>query len=82
MSQRGRPKNPSASVHFAIAGWLHPEYDADILAWLKATPKGQRMNVLKTALRSGGLGPEQNFTAGAADEAQTAADDILGHWEF
>jgi hypothetical protein len=82
MSQRGRPKNPSASVHVAIAGWLHPEYDADILEWLNTIPKGQRMNAFKAALRNGGLGLEQRFKLDEPDEAQTAADDILGHWEF
>ena len=32
MSQRGRPRNAQPSIRVAIAGWLHPEYDADILA--------------------------------------------------
>ena len=32
MSQRGRPRNALPSIRVAIAGWLNPEYDADILA--------------------------------------------------
>ena len=82
MSQRGRPRNPTRSVHFAIAGWLHPEYDADIIAWLGAIPKGERMNALKRALRSGGLGQDASTENADQDAAQSAADDILSNWEF
>ena len=82
MSQRGRPKNPKRSVRVVLSGWLHPEYDADILAWLNAIPKGQRMNALKTALRSGGLGQEQNPASTLPDESQNAANALLAHWEF
>jgi hypothetical protein len=82
MSQRGRPRNLQPSVRVAIIGRLHPEYDADIIAWLNAIPKGQRMNALKTALRSGGLGLEIVFESGEQHEVQTVADDILSHWEF
>lgn len=82
MSQRGRPRNAQPSIRVAIAGWLHPEYDADILAWLNAIPKGQRMNALKTVLRSGGLGQEQNTASTLPDESQNAANALLAHWEF
>ena len=82
MSRRGRPRNVTPSVHFAIAGWLHPEYDADIIAWLNAIPKGERMNALKTALRSGGLRLGTASDSSATDQAQSATDEILGHWEF
>jgi hypothetical protein len=82
MSQRGRPRNSQPSVRVTLSGWLHPEHDADILAWLNAIPKGQRMNALKMALRSGGLGLENAIENGETDETQAAADDILGHWEF
>ena len=50
MSRPGRPRNATPSVRFAIAGWLHPEYDADIIAWLNAIPKGERMNALKSTV--------------------------------
>ncbi len=80
MSQRGRPRKLQRSVRVTLSGWLHPEYDADILAWLNAIPKGQRMNALKTALRNGGLlGSEAD---GELDEARAAAEGILSHWEF
>ena len=82
MNQPGRPKNPKRSVHLAIAGWLHPEYDADIIAWLDAIPKGQRMNALKTALRSGGMGEKKAADNGHPDEIQAAADSILSSWDF
>ena len=82
MSQRGRPKNPERSIRVVLSGWLNPEYDADILAWLNAIPKGQRMNALKTALRSGGLGQEQNPASTLPDESQNAANALLAHWEF
>jgi hypothetical protein len=81
MSQRGRPKNTQRSIHIAIAGWLHPEYDADILAWLNAIPKGERMNALKIALRSGGLEQENSPPDDQPDESQ-AADALLANWEF
>lgn len=84
MSRRGRPRNLQPSIRVAIAGRLHPDYDADILAWLNAIPKGQRMNALKSALRSGGLtldGAHQNDRL-HEEEAQTTADAILSHWEF
>ena len=84
MSQRGRPRNSQPSIRVAIAGRLHPEYDADILAWLDAIPKGQRMNALKIALRSGGMTLDQSYQSDKSDEdhAKHAADDILSHWEF
>ena len=82
MSQRGRPRQIQRSVRVTLSGWLHPEHDADILAWLNAIPKGQRMNALKTALRNGGLGPGSAADNGETDEVQAAADDILSHWEF
>jgi hypothetical protein len=82
MSQRGRPKNTQRSVRITLSGWLHPEYDADIIAWLNAIPKGQRMNAFKTTLRNGGLGLEQNFVLDETDEAQLVAADLLANWEF
>jgi len=82
MSQRGRPRNALPSIRVAIAGWLNPEYDADILAWLNSIPKGQPMNALKTVLRSGGLGQEQNTASTLPDESQNAANALLAHWEF
>ena len=82
MSPRGRPKNPERSVRFVLSGWLHPEYDADILAWLGAIPKGQRMSALKTALRSGGLGQAQALASDQPDENQDAAEELLANWEF
>ena len=81
MSRRGRPRNATPSIHFAIAGWLHPEYDADIIAWLNAIPKGERMNALKTALRSGGLHPAISSDNGEPEQAQLTAEEILGNWE-
>ncbi len=82
MGQRGRPKNPQPSIRVAIAGRLHPEYDADILAWLEAIPKGQRMNALKLALRNGGLTRDQPDPHQKPEEAQAAADSLLSYWEF
>ena len=82
MSRRGRPRNLLPSVHLAIAGWLHPEYDADIIAWFEAIPKGERTKALKTALRSGGLNLGTGNPGNEADQAQSAADEILSHWEF
>ncbi len=82
MSRRGRPRNSQPSIHFAIAGWLHPEYDADIIAWLNAIPKGERMSALKAALRNGGLGPGTKSDNGELNHAHSAAEDILNHWEF
>jgi hypothetical protein len=78
---RGRPKNQTRTVRIAIAGWLHPEYDADILAWWQSVPKGERMAALKTALRSGGMGQDTPALS-ETDEIQRAADEILGNWEF
>jgi hypothetical protein len=82
MNPRGRPKNAQRSVRIVLSGWLHPEDDADLLAWLNAIPKGQRMNALKTALRSGGLGQGQTLSSGQMDESQTAAEALLANWEF
>jgi len=65
-----------------LSGWLHPEYDADIIAWLNSIPKGQRMNAFKTALRSGGLSLQDSLETDEQDKVQAAADDILSHWEF
>jgi hypothetical protein len=82
MKAPGRPKNAQRSVHLAIAGWLNPEYDADLIAWLESIPKGQRMQALKTALRSGGLGANKDSERDSQDEIQSAADNILSNWEF
>jgi hypothetical protein len=82
MSQRGRPRNPQPSVRVAIIGRLNPEYDADILAWLNAIPKGERMNAFKTVLRGGGLGLGLAIENGDQNEVQSAADDLLSNWEF
>ena len=82
MSRRGRLRNARPSVRIVLSGWLDVDNDADIIAWLQATPKGQRMNALKTAFRSGGLKPAQNSANDQKDEVKNAAEDILNHWEF
>jgi hypothetical protein len=68
-------------VRVVLSGWLHPEFDADILAWLASIPTGQRMNAFKAALRSGGM-MQNNSPAELEDDPQQAAEDILGNWEF
>ncbi len=80
--KRGRPANPQPSIRIVLSGWLHPERDADILAWWTAIPKGQRMAAFKTALRSGGMASETLEAAGDLQEATQDADDILSHWMF
>ena len=79
--KRGRTPNAIRSVRIVLSGWLHPEFDADILAWLASIPKGQRMNALKAALRSGGLGQAKSDALPSEDTHQ-AAEEILSHWEF
>jgi hypothetical protein len=79
--KRGRTPNAIRSVRVSLTGWLHPEFDADILAWLASIPKGERMNAFKSALRSGGLGKGKPETV-PMDDAQQAAEEILGNWEF
>ena len=82
MSRRGRPRKIQPSVRIVLSGWLDAENDADIIAWLQAIPKGQRMNALKTALRSGGLTPAQNPANDQKEDVKNAAEDILNYWEF
>jgi len=79
--KRGRKPNAIPSVRISLTGWLNPEFDADIITWLASIPKGQRINALKVALRSGGLG---QVKSGAAhnEDTQLAAEEILGHWEY
>ena len=79
--KRGRTPNAVRSVRVSFTGRLHPEFDADILAWLASIPSGQRMNAFKAALRSGGM-MQNNSPAALEDDTQQAADDILGNWEF
>jgi hypothetical protein len=79
--KRGRRPNEIPSVRISLTGWLNPEFDADILAWLESIPKGQRMNALKTALRSGGM-LQTNLPIEPEDDSQQAANEILGNWEF
>lgn len=79
--KRGRTPNAIRSVRIVLSGWLHPEFDADILLWLASIPKGQRMNAFKSALRSGGLGQGKTEVS-VTEDAQRAAEEILGHWEF
>jgi len=80
--RRGRPRNPTRSVRLVLTGWLHPEYDADIIAWLDAIPLGQRINAFKLAVRSGGLGLKPADADNNQADIQAAADSILGNWEF
>jgi len=79
--KRGRKPKTIRSVRIVLSGWLHPEFDADILAWLASIPKGQRMNALKTALRSGGM-LKQTSPVEPEDDTRQAANEILGNWEF
>ncbi len=79
--KRGRTPSAVRSVRMVLSGWLHPEFDADILAWLASIPKGERMNAFKTALRSGGM-MANNAPTEIEDDTQQAADEILGNWEF
>jgi hypothetical protein len=79
--KRGRKPKTIRSVRIVLSGWLHPEFDADILAWLASIPKGQRMNTLKTALRSGGM-LKQTSPVEPEDDTRQAANEILGNWEF
>jgi hypothetical protein len=82
MKKRGRRPNAIPSVRMVLSGWLHPEFDADILAWLASIPKGQRMSSLKTALRSGGIMTQTNIQLEPADDTQQVANEILGNWEY
>jgi hypothetical protein len=79
--KRGRKPNAIPSVRIVLSGWLHPEFDSDILTWLASIPKGQRMNAFKTALRSGGM-MQNAILASPEDDSQQAANEILGNWEF
>jgi hypothetical protein len=79
--KRGRRLNAIRSVRISLTGWLNPEFDADILAWLESIPKGQRMNALRTALRSGGM-LHSNLPIEPEDDTLQIADEILGNWEF
>ena len=78
--KRGRTPNAIRSVRISLTGWLQPEFDADILAWLASIPKGQRMNAFKAALRSGCM--SERKTLPLTEDAEQAAEEILGHWEF
>ena len=80
--KRGRRPNAIRSVRIVLSGWLHPEFDADILAWLASIPKGQRVNALKTALRSGGGMLKQTSPVEPEDDTRQVANEILGNWEF
>jgi hypothetical protein len=80
--KRGRTPNAIRSVRVVLSGWLHPEFDADILAWLASIPKGQRVNALKTALRSGGGMLKQTSPVEPEDDTRQVANEILGNWEF
>jgi hypothetical protein len=79
--KRGRTPNAIRSVRISLTGWLNPEFDADILDWLESIPKGQRMNALRTALRSGGM-LKHTSSVEPEDDTQQIADEILGNWEF
>lgn len=77
---RGRPRR--GSVRFTLTLRLDPELDADLLAWLQSLPKGERMKALKRALRSGGAALAATLDETDEREAQEAADNILGTWNF
>ena len=79
--KRERTPNAIRSVRIVLSVWLHPEFDADILAWLSSIPKGQRMNAFKTALRSGAM-LKHTSPVEPEDDTRQIADEILGNWEF
>lgn len=78
---RGRPRRNSVRVNITLR--LDPDMDADLIEWLLNIPLGERVKVLKRALRSGGLGVTTVMADDADDlEAQEAADNILSAWDF
>jgi len=52
---RGRPQSPCPSVEIRVHLRLDPQLDADLIAFFSPVEKGQRANVLKAALRAGGI---------------------------
>jgi hypothetical protein len=75
-------RHPRGSVRFVISMRLDPELDADLLEWLRNIPVGERVKALKRALRSGGVAPGASMEAQDDREAQEAAENILGTWNF
>lgn len=77
---RGRPRR--GSIRFVLTLRLDPDLDADLLEWLTSIPIGERVQTLKRALRSGGLGSSAAAEPEDDQEAQEAAKNILGAWNF
>jgi len=76
---RGRPRKNTVRIDVTFR--LDPKLDAEFLAWLQSLPKGQRPAMLKRLFYMG-----RDALAEVVDEddreAEEAAENILGAWEF
>jgi hypothetical protein len=81
MSRRGRPR--SNSVRIQITMRLHPERDADLIQFFRGIPIGERVRVLKRVLRGrASLDAMLGQVEQDVQQAQEAAENILGAWNF
>jgi len=56
MAQRGRPPLDYEPVIIQIGDLrLHPEHDADLIAFFARVPRRQRIIAIKAVMRTGGL---------------------------
>ncbi len=75
---RGRPRKNTVRIDVTFR--LDPELDAEFLAWLQSLPRGERPARLKRLFY---MGRNALDVADEGDhEAEEAAENILGAWEF
>jgi len=73
---RGRPLSSCHSVEVRVHLRLDPQLDADVIAFFSSIEKGQRANVLKAALRAGGIQSAGQFNS-LDDEVSDPLDNLL-----
>lgn len=66
--KRGRPRSSRPSVDIQVHLRLDAQLDADLIAFFASIENGQRSNVLKAALRAGGIH--------SAGQVSTPEDDV------
>jgi len=74
---RGRPLSATPSWECQIHLRLRLGEDDDLIAFLESIPPRRRVQAIKSALRSGGMGFRQLEANNAEAELQAAVDEFL-----
>lgn len=78
MGKAGRPPLDYTPVVIGIGDFhLHPEHDADLIAYLSKFPPRKRQAAVKAAMRAGGLAAVESDLKNEDEALTEAAGDFL-----